>query len=216
MNDYVYGGISGIFQTIVGHPFDTIKVYLQNGKVLRYNYKSLIAGINYPIATSSLISSINFGTYNYLYENDISIPISGFLSGVIVTPIVYLTDIGKTKKQVGYEIDWKKVVMMKQPGIWSTFWREGIAFSIYFWSFDYTKNVLEIHPFFAGAIAGLSNWTITYPIDVIRTRQLAENKTMLDSLKEGNLWRGFSICAIRSVIVGGVGLYVYDYMKENC
>ena len=216
MNDYVYGAVSGVFQTIIGHPFDTNKVLLQNGKRLRFNHKALMAGIKYPIATSSLICSINFGTYNSLHERDISIPISGFLSGVIVTPLVFVTDVGKVKKQIGYPIDWVKVAMMKQPGIWSTLWREAFAFSIYFWSFDYSKNVLGIHPFFAGAIAGLSNWTLTYPMDVIRSRQLAEDKTMVDSFKDGKLWRGFGICAVRAVLVNSVGFYVYDYMKENC
>ena len=215
MNDYVYGAISGIFQTIIGHPFDTNKVLIQNGKRMSLKYRPLMAGISYPLATSALVCSINFGSYNSLYESGFNIPTAGFLSGVIVTPIVYVTDIGKVKRQVGKGIDWSSIIKLKHKGMWSTFWRESLAFSAYFWSFDYAKNTCGIHPFFAGAIAGISNWTLTYPIDVIRSRQLAENVTMLEAMKQGKLWRGFGICAVRAVLVNSVGFYVYDFMKEN-
>ena len=62
MNDYVYGAISGIFQTIIGHPFDTNKVLIQNGKRMSLKYRPLMAGINYPLATSALVCSVNFGS----------------------------------------------------------------------------------------------------------------------------------------------------------
>ena len=38
MNDYIYGAVSGIFQTIIGHPFDTKKVLMQNNKILSSKY----------------------------------------------------------------------------------------------------------------------------------------------------------------------------------
>ena len=33
MNDFAYGAISGIAQTIIGYPFDTYKVLRQSNKV---------------------------------------------------------------------------------------------------------------------------------------------------------------------------------------
>jgi hypothetical protein len=215
MNDYIYGAVSGIFQTIIGHPFDTKKVLMQNNKVLSFNYRNMMAGIKYPIMTSSLICSVNFGSYNTLYEAGYSIPVAGFLSGVVVTPIVYVTDIGKVKCQVGRRLNWRDIIKNRQRGLTSTFLRESLSFAMYFWSFDYAKNTCGIHPFFAGAIAGLSNWTLTYPIDVIRSRQLADNISLWEALKKGELWRGYGICAIRAVLVNSVGFYVYDFMKEN-
>ena len=68
MNDYIYGAVSGVFQTIIGHPFDTKKVLMQNNKILSFNYRNMMAGIKYPLVTSSLICSVNFGSYNTLYE----------------------------------------------------------------------------------------------------------------------------------------------------
>ena len=41
MNDYFVGSISGIAQTITGHPFDTLKVKRQNNIPLKYNFKRL-------------------------------------------------------------------------------------------------------------------------------------------------------------------------------
>ena len=215
MSDYLYGAVSGVFQTIIGHPFDTRKVLIQNGSVPKVKYRSLMAGLRYPMMTSSLVCSINFGSYDSFYRMGMSIPVAGFISGIVVTPIVYVTDVGKVKKQVGNPIDWIRVMRLEQRGIWSTFWRESIAFSAYFWSFDYAKNDCDIHPFFAGAIAGLCNWTLTYPIDVVRSRQLARNITMYEAMKERNLWKGFGVCAIRAVLVNSVGFYVYDFLKEN-
>ncbi len=214
MNDYIYGAVSGVFQTIIGHPFDTKKVLIQNNKVLFFTYRNMMAGIKYPIMTSSLICSLNFGSYNILHEHGYSIPTAGFLSGIVVAPIVYVTDIGKVKCQVGKILNWKDIIKNKQRGLTSTFLRESLAFSIYFWSFDYAKNTCGIHPFFAGAIAGLSS-EITYPIDVIRSRQLATNISFWNAFKKGKLWQGYGICAIRTILVNSVGFYIYDYMKEN-
>ena len=42
MNEYITGGISGICQTMVGHPFDTYKVMMQNNKLTLETFKQLI------------------------------------------------------------------------------------------------------------------------------------------------------------------------------
>lgn len=56
----------------------------------------------------------------------------------------------------------------------------------------------------AGAFAGLSYWTISYPFDVIKTKiQAGESKaTILKNLPR-TAYRGFSVIALRSVIVNG-------------
>ena len=64
------------------------------------------------------------------------------------------------------------------------------------------------------------SWLSTYPLDVIKTRQM-ENKTLslYDSYKIGSLWKGFSVCVIRAVIVNAVGFWSYrktmDYLLNT-
>ena len=67
MNDYIYGGISGLCQTIIGYPLDTIKVKLQNNKNIKdLKLNKIMSGIKYPLRSSIFICSINFGSYNYM------------------------------------------------------------------------------------------------------------------------------------------------------
>ena len=73
----------------------------------------------------------------------------------------------------------------------------------------------NIHPFFAGGLAGLANWTASYPIDVIRSRQIASNCTVKQAYDMGNLWKGFGLCALRAILVNSVGFYVYDGLQTN-
>ena len=69
-----------------------------------------MAGIKYPLSASALVCSINFGSYSYFKNSlDINIPVSGALSGVVVTPLVFLTDIGKVSRQVNKVPDWKNI-----------------------------------------------------------------------------------------------------------
>jgi hypothetical protein len=53
MNEFFAGALSGLTQNIVGHPFDTAKVYLQNNKPL-HNLRPIqyYRGFIYPTAFS--------------------------------------------------------------------------------------------------------------------------------------------------------------------
>ena len=62
----------------------------------------------------------------------------------------------------------------------------------------------------AGACAGLINWTFTYPIDVIKNRQISQNCSIIVALKQKNLWKGYTFCAIRSIIVNAAVFTTYE------
>ncbi len=63
-------------------------------------------------------------------------------------------------------------------------------------------------------MAGLCNWTVTYPIDVIKSRQMASNISISQAFRMGNLWKGFSICAARAVIVNAIDFWIYETVKD--
>ena len=215
MNEYITGGISGVFQSIVGHPFDTYKVMMQNNMLTLQTLKTTnpFRGIKYPLMSSAAICSMTFGIHNYCKkELGLRDSLSGFISGTIATPFVYFADYGKIKAQSGLPVIWKNLFINK--GMFSTFLRESIAFSAYFESYNYFKQ--NNYPIFiAGAFAGLTNWTLSYPFDVIRTRQVAYNITFADAYNKGNLWKGYIPCAIRAIKVNAVGFYVYDTLNDT-
>ena len=91
--DFLIGGLIGGSQGIVGHPFDTIKTQMQAGKQI--NFFKLHRGLSFPLLTSSLTNSIMFGSYSY-FNHSQHIFVSGFLSGLVISPIV--TPIEKLKR----------------------------------------------------------------------------------------------------------------------
>ena len=105
----------------------------------------------------------------------------------------------------------KTIVSTK--GGYSTFARESIASSVYFGSY-FTFRDYGLHPLISGGLAGLCNWTTTYPIDVIKSRQMAENISISKAIKMGKLWRGYSVCAARAVIVNAIDFWIYETVKD--
>ena len=85
--------------------------------------------------------------------------------------------------------------------------------SAYFGSYDYLKKH-EYHSLFSGGIAGLANWTLTYPINVVKSRQMAQNISIKQAIKIGNLWKGYTICATRAVLVNATNFYVYESLMK--
>ena len=215
MNDFIYGAVSGVAQTVIGYPFDTYKVLKQsNVQTTNLTYQTLMSGMKFPLISSTAICGVNFGSYRLLRENGYGPGEAGFMSGLIVTPIVFMSDTGKISRQLGIDGSWLELLRKRKYGWTATTARESIAYGIYFKSFEECKS-RGLNPFISGAIAGLANWTITYPIDSVRSRQLAYKCTIMDAIKKGNLWNGYVPCAVRAVTVNSVGFYVYDKLKET-
>ena len=226
MTEFIAGCISGFAQNIIGHPFDTIKVLIQNNKwnksdIKKTNLfsKKLYKGFIYPTTLSVLLNGLTFQTNNYFnenYSNDKNKLIknfkNGFYTGLVTSPIVYVFEVGKVKRQVGLDIKFN--VFYKTPGLTMTILRESIALSLYLGSY-YTLTENNYNPLLSGGIAGLINWTITYPIDVIKNRQMCYDLNIRDSIKIGNLWHGYSICAFRAILVNSLSFYVYELTKQN-
>ena len=82
MKDILAGGISGIAQTTVGYPLDTIKVLTQNNMSMKsLSIRQLYRGVLYPMQSSVLSNSIVFSMNKRLKDKGHHSFINGFISG---------------------------------------------------------------------------------------------------------------------------------------
>ena len=259
-SELVSGASSGFAQTIVGHPLETLKVWIQSNQTIYnskgYNrvqyiknaptinslinklyifpYRSLYRGIIFPLATNSFIGSLLFINYKkfqgWQNNNDTKREIiggndklinnnsifvnftSGVYSGVIASPFIYYITLFKLFKQVNERISFDKIV--RHNGLMTTILREGLAFGIYFSSYEYCYKVLGLNSFVSGGLSGMINWSITYPIDTLRNRQIIYDCSLYDAALKSNLYKGCLIAISRAIIVNGVGFYTYEETRK--
>ena len=193
---FISGLISGVCQTLIGHPLDTIKVLLQGNKSFNYNLK-LFNGMGPVLLTNSLITGIQF----HAYENYSPISL-GLISAVIITPIEYY----KIQKQT-FNIYPKTI----PKGFGITFLREVIALNCYFNSYKYLENRTGI--FIAGGIAGATSWLLTYQIDTIKTR-IQSGNTFIEAINKKQFNKGLLFCLFRGFLVNGFGYLGVSSLKN--
>lgn len=212
MNEFFAGCANGFIQSLVGHPIDTLKVLQQTKQPLHRNFLHYYKGISYPMSFNFLCTGTTFNIhakYNTLLGCHYK---SGFLTGLTISPIVYYFDMGKIHYQLNptNKIDFSKCRITN--GMGATLGREALATSVYMGV--YFNNYEEYGALVAGGAAGLLSWTISYPLDVIKTRQMNNSKiNIIESIAIGNLWRGYYACAFRAIVVNAIGFWVYDALS---
>ena len=87
MDEFIYGGIVGSVQTIIGHPLDTIKVLNQNKQNINFNFKRLYSGITFPLISSVINHSFMFYLNDYFLIEDNHFK-SGFVTGIYVLQLL--------------------------------------------------------------------------------------------------------------------------------
>ena len=212
MKDIIPPLAIGLTEIMIGHPFDTTKVLIQNNKRwLGLPLKNYYRGWRFPLLASSIFNCTVFPFYEYNVKKTNNYWLSGFFSGLVVSPIVFALDTFKIKKQINQPISLS--LLKPMHGIWSTTARESLAMTVYLGTYNTMKDN-GYNSLLAGASAGLVNWTTTYPIDVIHARQIAQHISIKDCIKMGNLWKGYPICATRAVLVNACSLTAYEYAKK--
>lgn len=212
---FISGCISGFAQTLVGHPFDTLKVWSQNNQKVKVNIKQLYSGLKYPFYTSGVINSLAFGIYTNIYNKTNNNFISGVCGGVISGMVGAPTEYFKIQEQTNNTNMFKilKNASLKDLRIGQAGLREGLAYGIYFPTYFYTKDKLGILT--SGGLAGSISWLIVYPIDTIKTRlQSGKYKTIKEAMTSGKIFSGLTPCLTRAFIVNSVGWYVYEYCSK--
>lgn len=124
-------------------------------------------------------------------------------------------------------------------GLSITVLRDAPAHGVYFWTYEYTREIL--HPgcrntgeetlgtmLFAGGSAGVASWICCYPLDVIKSRLQAQSQSQKDfpppkyrgiadcfrkSVREEGyrvLWRGLGTAVTRAFVVNGAIFSAYE------
>tara|TARA_B110000259_G_scaffold87644_1_gene102010 strand:+ start:7599 stop:8276 length:678 start_codon:yes stop_codon:yes gene_type:complete len=208
--EFIAGACNGISQAIIGHPLDTIKVLQQNNSNwTKLKMNEFMRGLRYPFYYKIITKSLCFDLNNRIpIQNDFA---RNAVIGLYLAPFTHTIDIFKIYRQNGKSI--KKINYLdyiNYRAFLCTITRDVISYSLYIPSFMFMKNQ-EYSTAVSAGTAGFINWSFSYPFDVIRTRQISNNRnTLRDSIKMGPLWKGYNICAFRGIITTMVGFTVYE------
>ena len=215
-NYYIKGCIAGMSGIVLSHPVDSLKTHFQTTKNLKFNYsiRNLYSGITSPLIGVGFEKAIVFGTYNYCRNNQLNIPISGAISGLVASMIVSPYERIKIMKQTN------QIIRMKQyfnpnfmfRGLSATFTREVPGFAIYFSTYEGLKNhfyknkeISILSSFIFGGMSGTVAWIFIYPQDRIKTILQSNNqltvRSIIKSTINGGLYKGFSFAVGRAILL---------------
>lgn len=212
MADFVAASCVGLAQIGVGHPFDTSLTLIQNKrKWWGLPIKNYYRGWRFPMTSSIAFNATVFPVVERTQRYTGSVFLSGLLAGVCVAPFMYCFEYGKIKQQTGQRVTING--LLNNSGRIAMLSREMVAMSSYFGMYNYMREK-NYHVLLSGGMAGLANWTLTYPIEVVKNRQLAQNISIRQALSQRNIWKGYPICATRAVLVNAANFWTYETVKN--
>ena len=213
MSDFFAGLCGGIAQVIIGHPLDTIKTCTQNNiNWKNFKIRDFYKGSTFQLPHAMIKNGTIFPAYFYAKKHIESDFISGSFAGIVASPSQYIFDTIKIKKQTDKKI--KLNTFIKNKGKFAVVNREFFAMGIYFKTYNYFKEK-NYHPMISGGMSGFNTWLFTYPLDVIKSRQISQNIKMKDAIKMGNLYKGIVPCLSRSIIVNSLVWYIVEKIRNS-
>jgi solute carrier family 25 carnitine/acylcarnitine transporter 20/29 len=224
MEYFGYGLLSGIGGTLISHPFDTIKTYLQNREKLNISIKTpvcslrkLYSGVGVAIIGLSVEKMLVFGIYSNLNKNNpgyLSSLVSGMQTGALIATTTTLSEQIKIDKQLGYKTYWNVKYLYK--GFIPTLLRESIGFGIYFTTYkylsnQYNKNKSVIKTGLFGSCACVSAWVVIFPIDTFKTHIQSNRKMASYSIKY--LYKGIGFGLMRAIPFHGTCFIIFEWLN---
>jgi uncharacterized membrane protein len=117
---------------------------------------------------------------------------------------------GRSIKQISY------YDFINYRAFFCTISRDMLSYSFYIPTYMLMKKN-DYSTLVSAAFSGFINWSVSYPIDVIRTRQISNNKnTLRESINMGSLWKGYTACVSRGALTAVTGFMVYENMIKLC
>lgn len=230
MNDIIKSSfLAGISQTLIGHPFDTIKTFKQveykksvnditknliNKNGIFYLYRGFLP----PLFGGCIQNCFIFSTEHIINKlvNNNSI-LSGFLAGSLTSIIISPAELIKCKLQINKKEKLKNLITNNLfRGLFLTILRDSIGFAIYFSCYDLLQSKNN-NPFLNGGISGVLSWIYSYPIDVIKTKYQISNLPLNKIVRNQNtymLFSGMNLMLIRAFFVNAGIFFSYEKLKQ--
>lgn len=198
----------GISETMVGYPFMTAKVLMQNKQPFwGFRWRRYYQGVKYPLVSSVGFNTLVFPLHERLHRDyGFSHVVAGWFAGLAVAPQMFFVDTFTIRRQTDQKV--RLGMFRGARGLGMTAARESVALGAYFGTYHKARE--RCPPALAGGLAGLSNWTLTFPLDTLRTRQIAQRCSVREAWRQRQLWNGFGVAATRAVVVNAVSFTVYE------
>ena len=198
----------GLSETVVGYPFMTAKVLMQNKQPFwGLGWRRYYQGVKYPLVSSVGFNTLVFPLHEKLHKDlGCSHVVAGCFAGLAVSPQMFFVDTFTIRRQTDQAV--RLGMFRGARGLGMTAARESVALAAYFGTYHKARE--RCHSAVAGGLAGLSNWALTFPLDTLRTRQIAQRCSVEQAWRQGRLWKGFGVAATRAVVVNAVSFTVYE------
>lgn len=204
------GMMSGVIQTIVGFPLDTLTVWKQNKRKSDITFANLYKGIKYPLIQNPILCGSGFFFNDYFSKVTNNYVVSSFYTGIINSTILTPFDYYKINRQQNLPTN----VLQSFNKVHIVSMREIPANVLYFNTYK-TLRRYDIPIEISGGCAGVASWLFTYPIDTIKTRiQSDHTLSIRDAYRKGALFSGLLYCNIRAFIVSAIGFKVFETLKN--
>ena len=203
----------GWSEALVGYPFWTCKTLLQNNQSLRgTTLRRLYRGVQFPLVSSVAFNTVVFPLKDYLHDtHDVPYALCGAVAGVVVAPQTCFFDTFTIRRQTNQTLH--RHMFRGARGLGMTALRESTALSAYFSTYHAMRD--DYSAFLSGAAAGVVNWSLTFPVDTVRTRQIAQKCDVPTALRQGKLWRGLRFALARAAVVNAVSFSVYELVLRG-
>jgi hypothetical protein len=240
--DFIPGYLQGTTRVLISHPFDYVRIYLQSNQsssikdfFKNHSYKNLYRGVSIPLLIVPIDRSIQFKSYEFLnkyYNPFISGALCGIISSIFSLPSNFLCNnyILKEnknnlrafiKEELSKYNDIKKLIFGYKPELI----RSILGSSIYLGVYGNLRNIFgsdNYQPIINSMVAGLSVWTITYPLETLKVeQQVNNNKNIKDIYNDRikrygffNLWKGILPIYIRTIPSSVIGMIVYEKSRK--
>jgi len=209
--ELLHGFFAGIGQSIIAHPIDTYKTWIQVSHKEKITIKGLYRGFTYPTLFNSLISGFAFKSYEYgkntnVKHNQI---LGGIYAGITTGLLSAIIEYKKIKEQLAIKTKFNKQCLITMQ------LREIPACSSYYPIYENLKEK-KYSTIVSGGIAGVTCWTSSYWADVLNTHVMTGSnlKDVLHKLTFKDYFRGILVSIPRAFIINAVGYYFYEFSKE--
>ena len=213
--EFLHGFFAGVGQSIVAHPMDTYKTWIQVKNKETISIKGLYRGFMYPTIFSSLISGLAFKAYEYgKYSDSIYLDskynkiIGGVYAGILTGLLSSWVEYKKVSAQllISNKFNFECVGTMLL--------REIPACVFYYPIYENLKEK-NYNTIVSGGIAGITCWISSYWADVLNTHVIAGSpiKQVIAKLTIRDYFRGIIICVPRAFVINASGYYFYEMSK---